>query len=464
MFKKLNKRNILLLLSLLVLIPTIFIVVHFSTTKAVAGFGFSRPSTKIIPPPKVKDDSKISGYKDYSLSTGGNLIPDWIQFNSSYKDEGGNPSPQYKFYYTRGMANFKFQRVLHLGEFNIYSIIPPNRPSTWNLDWLDLLENRDSKTVKSYLGKYYYADSWDPMLINKNSNIKGGYVDDNSKRWDNYTTPGRCEFWGKKCDYDGKKYEGWFEPRYLGYTPQGAIIFNPYFPVDIQRKKEGKWSPLEYNWDKTPWRYKYIDKGDWDKDKSTTEYKYKANAIEKYLFLEYPGMKTRGDKNYWADRLSMMSDPADGGVIVFGGTHHVGGKLFYAMITVTAKKDYNLRLTELTVKDKETGNVLATVKRNQINNYEMSTKTTYNIKTVKMGKQNIGVLDPYKEYTVIFTIKNMNTNLDKNGNLVKSVNQIPPRPTAVKPLEGIFISDYGDVVGFRIEEIGIRYNESNLKL
>ncbi|MFJ8531422.1 hypothetical protein [Bacillus sp. NPDC094106] len=149
------------------------------------------------------------------------------------------------------------------------------------------------------------------------------------------------------------------EWRHLGYTTYGSAVENPYFPPDYFTND----TPGSYPWDLEPYNLgsKWLPGGMsvWDNPYNERLFPKKIEAIERLLDQE-PSMKIL-DPNpyYWADRLSLISDP-DEETAVFKGTRQGGRK--YRTLTVKSDKPKNLRITDYTILDNG-GNVVATFSR-----------------------------------------------------------------------------------------------------
>ena len=168
------------------------------------------------------------------------------------------------------------------------------------------------------------------------------------------------------------------EWRYMGYSIRGNVITNPYFPSDVS----SSYTLASYPWDLHPWNYsRPCPDGAtaWDNvDGQNSEYyQIKIQAITKLLEQE-PTMKSvSSDPYYWAERLSLRTDPTVETGIFVGSR---GGGSYYRTVALAPPEQYtrNLRLTEMVVRDANTYEILGYAQRNESdpNNVSLSTNVT----------------------------------------------------------------------------------------
>ncbi|MED0951198.1 hypothetical protein P4T70_24420 [Bacillus mobilis] len=200
-----------------------------------------------------------------------------------------------------------------------------------------------------------------------NRNVGGGYAERYDKSYPNFKTKSTVlnqtnreslrapNYYNQYNEYRGVSGE-W---RHLGYTQFGSPVENPYFPADIFTGE----TPGSYPWDLFPYNLgsKWLPDGpsEWDKTDNKDFFAQKINAIKRLLDQE-PSMKYKNpNPYYWADRLSLTSDP-EAEMAVFNGTREGGRK--YRTLTVKSDESKNLRITDYTVLD-DNGNVVGTYTR-----------------------------------------------------------------------------------------------------
>ena|GEM_PF-5926927 len=181
------------------------------------------------------------------------------------------------------------------------------------------------------------------------------------------------------------------EWRYLGYSSFGNEIVNPYFPSD----NSVNYTTGNYPYDTNPWVSSLACPGGksiWDYTTDNITYEQKLDAIYQ-LLQQQPTMRAKStDLNYWANRLSLRTDPIVTSA-VFVGTRNNHNQ--YRAVSVISKAN-NLRVTSEVVKDKATGAIIGSYTRNSTdpNNFN---PTTYVADKLKVGN----------EYTVTVQVKNM---------------------------------------------------------
>ncbi|MDX5808782.1 hypothetical protein [Bacillus cereus group sp. BfR-BA-02730] len=248
-----------------------------------------------------------------------------------------------KAWYDRNNENILFRT--NYNGIVYYSPVPPKQ-----LEYMT--------TMRSY---FYVMENF------KDRNIQGGYSERLDLSYPNFKTKstalnqtsrealGAPHYYNEYNEYRGKSGE-W---RHLGYTQFGSSVENPYFPPDYFSGE----TPGSYKWDLFPYNLgsKWLPQGPtvWDVSDNDKYFPKKINAIKKLLEQE-PSMRYKNpNPYYWADRLSLTSDP-EAEMAVFKGTREGGRK--YRTLTVKSDESKNLRITDYTVLD-ENGNVVGTYTR-----------------------------------------------------------------------------------------------------
>ncbi|KXY51460.1 hypothetical protein AT268_33865 [Bacillus cereus] len=271
-------------------------------------------------------------------------VPEHLKWNikppmMKFTDKDGNR----KYWYDRNSENILF-RTNYYG-VTYYSPVPPKQ-----LEYMTSMRS------------YFY------VLENYNSrNINGGYEERYDKSYPNFKTKSTVVNQTSRNALQSPHYYNEYEAyrgavgewRYLGYSAFGNNVENPYFPPDIFSDE----TPGSYKWDLFPYNLgsKWLPQGPsrWDDSTIGDLFNAKIKAIKRLLDQE-PSMKYKNSNPYyWADRLSLTSDP-DAEMAVFIGTREGGRK--YRTLTVKSDEMKNLRITEYTVLDNN-GNVVGTFTR-----------------------------------------------------------------------------------------------------
>ncbi|MCM3593464.1 hypothetical protein P4U99_22940 [Brevibacillus agri] len=288
--------------------------------------------------------------------------PVYITFNPEYRDKNGNPSPQYKEY----GADKKFWEELYRGEFHWYSPVPREDATAAERDMFQMLENRMRKYKGAYLVDEDY--SW---------NLKKGR-----------STPGQQDYLGDNTGttlittgpYRGKHYEF----RYLGLTPDGIAVENPYFPPDIPPKDSNNWHPERLAWIKEPWDVGLTTDTKYDHDPKKVEW-IRAYFLPANPNFRIPGKTDDESAKYWASVFSVQSNPEKSTGIATG-FHQKGNHVYYLTFTMKPPAKPNLRMIEFAITDKETGQIIGKVTRNPDNNKDLTVKRENLSQFVTVGK------------------------------------------------------------------------------
>lgn len=163
--------------------------------------------------------------------------------------------------------------------------------------------------------------------------------------------------------------------RYLGYTSAGNVINNPYFPSDLGSGRY--WRDSDNDYDKSqiyPWSFdrddfdlnpsggnnEFIDPSTFDNKNNIALWEQKKSVIRECI-KKFPGMaKVSSDVDWWADRLSLQTDPTKNTPIL---ALSLKGYIRYRTITLPYYDEtINLNLSKINVYDKN-GNVVVTWSR-----------------------------------------------------------------------------------------------------
>lgn len=142
---------------------------------------------------------------------------------------------------------------------------------------------------------------------------------------------------------------GWhkYEFRHAGYTANGTVVSNPWFPDDKPRTRNDYWN---LPWLNNQWTQSNMGR---------TEYNLKpevAKANIEVLFKAYPQFKTvNPDWRYWNEVFKIQTDArTEAGL--FTGWHTRDNMLWYRTIVIPRLQP-NIAIVEMKVKD-QTGKVL----------------------------------------------------------------------------------------------------------
>lgn len=270
-----------------------------------------------------------------------------------------------------------------------YSIVPREDPSNWESYMARMKENNQQELGTKYWEIDYYADS--SMIEDYRFNLKTGQdspFDTDGKR-DGYNTGSKVVTYGK---YKGYYYE-W---RYLGYNADGEPIGNPYFPDDYPASNDSDNYWRGKNWQYQSWFDGYANfyQTDWDRPGNKDK---KIAWFNKYLKPAHPDLFKGGkDASYWVDYLSMRNNPELSTGIV-EGWHKSGGRYYYKSFVMKSPERPNLRLTNFTIKEKDTKRVIGTATRSTTSPFSFD---------ISYGSKD-QYIHQSKTYIIEGTIKNM---------------------------------------------------------
>lgn len=292
-------------------------------------------------------DSESPKVVQYYLDEDGNQVrnpktdlPTYIVFKPG--------TEHYKAY-----GNTKLWEHQHMGCYLWYTItepIPHKQTTKESIDYSRIIENRAERSSLDY--------EW---LVERKKgiyqNLKLGSKIPNKHGYDSFVG----ENTGTTLIVNPSKYEGkYYEWRYLGYAENGVVIENPFFPPDYPNDN---FNPLKRDWWLEPWKKahghpKKIDASYYDRDEM---FQQKVEWFVKYLFPELPEFRRAkqfpniyDDAADWARKFSLRTNPDKStGVIV--GFHGSG---YYATFTLKPPKLPNMRVIEMKVWDKETGELI----------------------------------------------------------------------------------------------------------
>jgi fructose-specific phosphotransferase system component IIB len=299
---------------------------------------------------------------------------------------------QYAFYGNGNNPPNVMHEDYYTNRFLWYSIVPRVDADNWDSYMARMKENLQKELGTKYWQIDHYADT--SMQEDYRYNLKTGQDSpwDNDGLRDGYNSGTKAVTYGT---FKGKYYE-W---RFLGYSADGEPINNPYFPDDYPASDNSDNYWRTKNWTKQSWFDGYSNFYETDYDKKDMRDK-KVAWFNKYLKPEHPGLfKGSKDANYWVDYLSLRNDP-DKSTGILEGWHHSGGRDYYMTFVMASPKRPNLRLTNFTIKEKGTNNVVGSKSRNSTDEFNYG--------------ENSGNKDKYinqsRTYVLEGTVKNMKIN------------------------------------------------------
>lgn len=301
--------------------------------------------------------------RDQNLDT-----PAYFTFNSEWTDKNGNQSPQYKAY----GGDRKFYEEVYKDRFHWYSIVPPRPKVNKSVDETDMSQMLENRQTDDGHNGYWLADPYE--RYGWSLNLKTGSATPGQQNYNGYDS-------GTTYLYSGPFKGHYFEWRYLGYSPDGIPVENPYFPADVLAG--GKWSvfdPRKYEWVKYPWtvtdpktKKALIEKTELDDDEAQKKEWFKKYLIPQNPMMMRNGMSLDESADYWASRLSVRVNPElSSGVVTGFNTGRYGNGYWYATFVMDSPPKPNLRLVEYTVTDKETGKLMGKFTRNPNDNSDES--------------------------------------------------------------------------------------------
>ncbi len=341
------------------------------------------------------DDSFASGFREnektiyhYDGRSDATDAPVYITFNPAYRTKDGKQSPQYRFY----GGNKKFWEEFHWNEFHWYSIVPRKNPKADDMNMKNMLEN--NQTELGCDGNYLVSSS--------DCNLKKGRQDPRTRQFMGNNSGTTLITVGP---HKGKYYE-W---RYLGYTPDGEPVDNPFFPDDYTVRNT-RW--YERNWQTLDQVSGYIERTQYDFNVERKIKWIKEKLLPANPELIHPRRTLQQNAEFYAKVFSVRSNPDISTGIVTGWHKRPDGSLRYVSFVMKKPVKPNLRLVEFNVYLKKDTNgdgvddltLIAWSKRNPNNDNDIK-------ETRKMlyGKVSRG-------QTYVFTakVKNMKTGANRN--------------------------------------------------
>lgn len=284
--------------------------------------------------------------------------------------------------------------------FHWYSIVPPSKPTNDQQNMEHMLENlqKDLGSGGAHLVSEKYS-----------LNLKDGRQDPWTSTY--HKNQGTTRI--LTGTYEGKYYE-W---RFLGYTPDGEPVGNPYFPDDFSTGGD--------NWNKKDWQTVDFDvtnsllsRTDYDDYDLST----KKGWVKDYIFpvnpkLRHSNLSVDKDAEWYASRLSFRSNPDDTTAIA-EGWHNYPDRVWssskrkyvnqahYYYVTFVGKPPAkpNLRLVTYKVYDKVSGDLIGQFTRSASN----SSDVTETSSIFKNSKGTVFEVIRGRKYTIEATVKNMN--------------------------------------------------------
>lgn len=226
-------------------------------------------------------------------------------------------------------------------------------------------QNVNDKTTKSYSQMYENAtkiasldDRGKSLLADQSyTNFKVYSSPINDCTFNSLTKGG---FW--KNDYDPYKGQSG-EWRYMGYSRQGNVVANPYFPSDVYNN----YTLTSYPYETQPWNNKWgcpDGMSMWD-DVGYSRFKDKINAIDSLLIQQPELLQIHSTASEWANYLSLRTDATkEAGVFMASR----GGHTYYRAVTLKAPEDAtrNLRLISSVI-TAPNGDIMGSLTRNATN-------------------------------------------------------------------------------------------------
>lgn len=367
---KRHKKYLLLSMFLLVLSSFFTSTIFTDEVEAAASSGSAcKPVTKHYSLNGVTREKAVDG----------STPPLYITFNSCSGE-------QYKAY-----GNQPFYETFHEGIL-VYSPVPPKQLVNNNadMDLSKILENQQTFWGANTTDKGKFVD-W-----NVSKNLKWG------------KSVGESGKWGTGLGYKGNNTgttlmtvnlpgfnfntKGWnLEWRYLGYTEDGDIIANPYFPEDVPSPNH-PFTQDSRHWIQQPWFDPKTQHMDIAKQTDYDQNEKKVEWIMNYMFPKYNDFllpKKSGETAkqnlqrsavWWADVLVLRGNPEQGSAsataLHYGYTDQTSTVFSYTFMFDTPPRP-NLRVTKFTVTDTLTGQILGTMTRNKTDMKNSTPKFVY---------------------------------------------------------------------------------------
>lgn len=256
---------------------------------------------------------------------------------------------------------FIFVKDYKESQYGIYSPVKSGDAKPYLTMRKYLKENTQTSLGKN--GEHLVGNTWWSQVSGyPDYNLKKGRVD--PRKWGPEAYQGDGTGTYHMSNYTPAQR---YEYRYAGYTIDGIVVDNPFFPAD----NSGGVSPELKNWytfDQMNNSYpslrhiptQYNEKSlSGDKAKRTFERwfdtteigaKFKAKALEK-------GAKAGEEWDYWNKRMAILTDIDDGAGLI-KGWHNSGGRMWYQTFAIPKPPKNNITLTKLELIDPDTGEVI----------------------------------------------------------------------------------------------------------
>lgn len=272
-----------------------------------------------------------------------------IKFNTDYDQRMGY-----------GYNGFIFVKNYYESQYGIYSPVKSGDVQPF-LTMRRYLRENTQTTLGSGGEHLVGATWWSAQSGQPDYNLKKGSSD--PSKWGPTAYNGDNTGTFRMSNYNPVKF---YEFRYIGYTRDGVVIENPYFPSD----NSGGVSPELKNWQTFTQMNSsypslrhvvtdYNDDMNNDKAKRTFEAwfnsteigaKFKAKALQN-------GARQGEEWKYWNQRMAILTDIDDGAGLI-KGWHIVNGRLWYQTFAIPKPPENNITLTKFELIDPDTGQVV----------------------------------------------------------------------------------------------------------
>lgn len=304
-----------------------------------------------------------------------------IKFKDSYDNSRG-----YNY------NGYIFTKDYHQGQYGIYSPIKAGDAIPHISIRRYLKENTQIRLGRG--GEHLVGDTWwsrqsgHPDYNLKKGSSEPGKYGPGAYNGDN---TGTFEMFHWKPLYPIKRYEY----RYIGYTKDGVVVDNPYFPADVTSGTSPElkhWKTFEQI--NPSYRHggtSYNDKD--DKAKRTFEQWFSSTVIGEKFKLKaiQNGAKAGEEWSYWNKRMAILTDIDDGAGLL-KGWHSVGGHMYYQTFAIPKPPENNITILKLELIDPDTDEVINAhireVDENDIFNVDnMNVYYTNHRATIEKGKK-----------------------------------------------------------------------------
>lgn len=251
-----------------------------------------------------------------------------------------------------GYNGFEFVKDYHQGQYGIYSPVKSGDTQPYKTLRVYLKENQQTSLGRN--GEHLVGNTWWSQQSGlPDYNLKKGSIDPSKWGPEAYNGDNTGTF--RMENYSPAKY---YEFRYIGYTKDGVVVDNPYFPADNSRGKR----PDTKNWYTFNDMKKYYpslnhiptylnDKP--DTAKKTFETWFNTTELGMYFKekAQEKGAKAGEEWMYWNERLAILSDIDDGAAILKGW--HYSSGMWYQTFAVPKAPQNNIAVTKLELVDPE---------------------------------------------------------------------------------------------------------------